>query len=157
MLSYRSRSREEIRRDLKSKGFRSDVVDDVILELVEKKLVCDSSLARDIVASGQLSRKSRARIYCELRRRGIDREDAEDSLAAFFDADMEREAAAEAMGRLLHPSLHTRDGEDMERAARKLAGRGFSASAVAYALREASADAREADGGRFLDTVNKLP
>ncbi|MEW6553062.1 MAG: RecX family transcriptional regulator [Actinomycetota bacterium] len=157
MLTYRPRSREEICRDLSVKGFKPDVVDDVVAELSEKRLLCDPSLARDIVASGQRSGKSRAKIYSELRRRGIDREVAEESLEACFDASLEREAAVKAMDCLLTPHGHSPSCEDIEKAARKLAGRGFSSSAVAYALRDASARAGETDGSRFLDTVNKLP
>ncbi len=156
MLSYRSRSREEIVRDLSGKGFSDDVVDSVISELVEKKLVGDLSLARDIILSGQRSHKSRSKIYSELRRRGIAREDADESLAAIFDAESERESAVKAMTRLLSPSPSPPSPADIERAARKLAGRGFSSSAVAYALRDVSARASDHEACAFLDTVNKL-
>jgi regulatory protein len=156
MLSYRDRSREEIVRDLSGKGFPDDVVVSIVMELADKELICDLSLARDIVMNGQRSRKSRSKIYSELRRRGIDREDAEESLAACFDADIEREAAVKAMARLLALSHHSPSGADIERAARKLAGRGFSSSAVAYALRDVSASADSHEESAFLDTINKL-
>jgi len=143
MLSYRPRSREEITRDLSRKGFPADIVESVIAELAEKKLIDDLILAEDIVRSGQRTHKSRSKIYSELRKRGIGREDAEESLAACFEVEKERESAASAMAKLLSSSPSPPSEGDIERATRKLSGRGFSSSAVAYALRDASAMARD--------------
>ncbi len=156
MLSYRSRSRDEIVRDLNGKGFADDIVDSVISELVDKNLIGDLSLARDIILSGQRSHKSRSKIYSELRKRGIAREDADESLAAIFDAESERESAVSAMTRFLSLSPSPPSPADIERAARKLAGRGFSSAAVAYALRDATPSVSDHEAGAFLDTINKL-
>jgi SOS response regulatory protein OraA/RecX len=156
MLSYRSRSRQEIVSDLCDRGFSIDVVTGVVSELEEKGLVGDACLARDMVMSGQRSNKSRSRIYADLRKRGIAREIAEDSLFAYFDEDEECEAAARVLRKMLpETGLPPQDGEK-ERAARRLSGRGFPASAVAYALNDALIARHSPGESPFLDTYSKL-
>jgi regulatory protein len=139
MLAYRSRSCQEIAADLNGKGFCPEITMEVIHDLEEKGLVGDASLARDIVAAGQRCNKSRSRIYSDLRRRGIEREAAEESLDVYFDQEEECRAAARIMSRMLSSADSDSAGDDIEKAARKLSGRGFSGHAVAYALKDALA------------------
>jgi regulatory protein len=153
MLAYRSRSRQEIAADLGGKGFRAEIIDETIHELEEKGLIGDASLAHDIVMAGQRCNKSRSRIYSDMRRRGIEREAAEESLDAFFDQEEECKAAMLMMRRLLSSTASLPTADDIEKAARKLSGRGFSGNAVAHALREASSRLSDTPGeSAFLDT-----
>ena len=126
---------------MRNKGFSLQVVEEVVEKLEEKGLLEDVCLAQDMVTGGQRANKSRSRIYADLRKRGIDRDIAEESLQSYFDPEKEREAAA----RLLHKSLYTSSSPpteaDIERAARRLSGRGFSPSAVSNALAGIKRDA----------------
>jgi regulatory protein len=156
MLSYRSRTIQEIASDLHGKGFSTQTVDDVVGELEQKGLVGDASLARDMVAAGQRSHKSRSRIYTELRRRGIDRETTEAVLQSDFNGEEERKAAVHAMRKILPQTMSPPDDDDMRRAAKKLSRRGFSGSSIAYALDEVISGSGIAGEGTFLDTESKL-
>lgn len=147
MLSYRARSRQEIGSDLRRKGFAVDTVDAVVRELEEKGLICDTILARDIVSAGQGAGKSRSKIYADLRRRGIARETVEDSLEEYFDVDEECEAALREMRKLLRVASGQSRDEEIERAARRLSGRGFCTAAVARAMKESVGGAHTPDEG----------
>lgn len=119
---------------LLEKGFLAEIVDDVTTELEGKGLLDDSRLARDIVASGQRANKSRSRIYADLRRRGIARDEAEESLDDGFDPEMEREAVARIIHRNLTDLLVPPSRADIERISARLFRRGFSASAIASVI-----------------------
>ncbi len=146
MLSYRSRSRREIVADLAGRGCSTEIVEEVVSELEEKGLIGDAALAQDIVSGGQRAGKSRSRIYAVLRRRGISRETADEALEAHFDLDEECEAATREIRKMLPITSGPPGAEDLERAARRLSSRGFSAPAVARALKETASGA-EAPGG----------
>ncbi len=134
MLSYRSRSRHEIFSDLRGRGFSEEIAGGIVSELESKGLVCDVLLARDIISGGQRSGRSRARIYAELRRRGIDRQTIDESLHSCFDQEVECEAAARLLSGMIAEGQTSRADFDLERAARRLSGRGFSPAAITYAL-----------------------
>ncbi|MBN2025862.1 MAG: RecX family transcriptional regulator [Actinobacteria bacterium] len=121
---------------LREKGFSKEIVDDINTELEDKGLIDDSCLARDIIASGQRANRSRSRIYAELRRRGITREEAEESLDHGFDPERERKAAAELMYRNLSCLPGSANKSDIEKISRRLFRRGFSASAIAGAVED---------------------
>ena len=156
MLSYRSRTHFELVEGLRRKGFPEEVVVGVAAELEDRGLVDDARLARDIVCGGQMAGKSRLRIYAGMRRRGISREDAEESMRSCFNPEREREAAY----RLLRSSLPCPPGSagkgDIERAARRLSGRGFSASAIADVLGDIQDGGSGGGMPRFLDTDSQL-
>ena len=91
MLSYRSRSGFEIRGDLRKKGFSQEVINKVIEDLQERGWLDDRELAHDIISYGQDRNKGWMRIYADLRRRGIERSLAEESLERYYDVDKARE------------------------------------------------------------------
>jgi regulatory protein len=125
------------------KGFGTEVVESVAAELLDKGLLDDARLARDIVASGQRASKSRSRIYADMRRRGIARDEAEESLQACFDPEREREALAQLMRRSLSCLPGSPREADIEKTAGRLFRRGFSAAAIADVL----GDIRQDEGG----------
>jgi regulatory protein len=126
---------------LRNKGFSLQVVEGVVEELEERGLLEDACLARDMVMNGQRANKSRSRIYADLRKRGIDRDIAEESLQSCFDPEKEREAATCLLQKSLYTSSSPPTEADIERAARRLSGRGFSPSAVLNALAGIKRDA----------------
>ena len=69
LLIYRLRSRWELENRLKSKGFPSDVVRDVIDELQRQGLVDDLEFAKQFVISGISKLKSPPRLKAELIRK----------------------------------------------------------------------------------------
>jgi len=156
LLSYRARSRNELGISLRDRGFSAEVVDDVTTELEGKGLLDDARLARDIIASGQRARKSRSRIYAELRRRGIAREETEESLDDGFDPEREREAVAQLMRRSLSCLPGSPSKADIERISSRLFRRGFTASAIAGVIDDMSSDGGDCDVPRFLDTDSQL-
>jgi len=141
---------------LREKGFGAEIVDDVIAELQDKGLLDDARLARDIIAGGQRASKSRSRIYADLRRRGIERENAEESLDDVFDPDREREAVARLMRRNLSRLPGSPSRDDIERISGRLFRRGFSASAIAGVIDDVSNGGKDDQTPRFLDTDSRL-
>lgn len=75
-LEQRPRSEQELRRNLKGKGFEPDVIDHVVARLHEVKLLGDKTFARYWVENreGFKPRSARALKY-ELRQKGVSNED----------------------------------------------------------------------------------
>ena len=121
-------------RILKGKGFEDEVVHGVLREIEEKGLLDDAALSRDIVREGQRSGRGRSRVRAEMLRRGIPRELCEEAMREHFDPSLEEEAALRRLGTMLGEDLAGLEREAWDRAARKLAARGFSPSAVRAAL-----------------------
>ncbi len=156
LLSYRSRTRQEIVSGLCGKGFPPRVAEDVAEELAAKGLLDDARLSRDMIESCQDAGRSRSRTYADLRRRGIGRETAEESLRAFFDPEREREAAFAMLRKSLSGRLASFPEPDMESAARKLCRSGFSASVVANAINRMKGEVSGLLEAPFLDTDTRL-
>lgn len=156
MLSYRSRTYCELVEGLRRKGIPENIVVGVAAELEDRGLLDDSRLARDIVCGGQTAGKSRSRIYSEMRRRGIAREVAEESMRIFFDAEREREEVYRLLlSSLPFPPVSAGKG-DIQKAARRLSARGFSASAIADVIGDIQDGGSGAGMLRFLDTDSQL-
>ena len=156
MLAYRSRSLREIASDLAAKGFSAETIEEVTDELELKGLLDDEKLAQDIVLGGQKSDRGRSRIYADLRKRGIDRELAEESLEIHFDPEKECESAKYLVRRNLVSCRPPVSEDDIERAARRVSTRGFSPAAVASALHEIAGDEATGREQGFLDTDRRL-
>lgn len=156
LLAYRSRSRYEIISDLLDRGFSPHIVDRVVIELSDGDWLDDNKLARDIVIQCQRANKGRSRIYAEMRKRGIERELAEENLRDHFDPLKENEAASSLLAKNLAVCPHPPMEADIERAARRLSSRGFSPAAVANALDEIVHGSVTGMEQGFLDTDSKL-
>jgi SOS response regulatory protein OraA/RecX len=118
-------------------GFTPHIVETAVAELSERGWLDDGGLARDTVIQCQRANKGRSRVYAELRKRGIERELAEDSMCEYFDCEKENEAARQLFSKSIAACAYPPTDADIERAARRLSSRGFSPSAVANALHEA--------------------
>ena len=141
---------------MRRKGFSPDAIDVVVAELETKGLLGDALLARDLIESGQKASKSRSRVYADLRKRGIARELAEDSLNAYFDPEMEREAAVRLVRKTFDAAPVPLSRAEMESEGKRLSRRGFSPYAVSGALSHTPDNSGENGETAFLDTDSQL-
>jgi regulatory protein len=144
-LSFGARTRAELRAKVLAKDVPDDVADTVLDRMEEVGLVDDQQFAHDWVRSRHRSKGlSRRAMADELRRKGVDREQAEAALTV-LDADDER-VAAEA---LVRARLRGVAGLDERRAANRLTGvlvrKGYPAGMAGEVVRQALASHRAAD------------
>ena len=140
MLSYRSRSGYEITADLREKGFSQEVINRVIDDLMERGWLDDRELAHDIISYGQDKNKGWMRIYADLRRRGIERSLAEESLERYYDDDEARESlrwlVQENLSAYSSPPCKT----EMDAIIRRISRQGFLPLAVKDKISDLSRD-----------------
>jgi regulatory protein len=147
-LSFGARTRAQLRDKVLAKGVPDDVADAVLDRMTQVGLVDDQQFAHDWVRSRHRSKGlSRRALADELRRKGVDRDQADEALTA-LDADDER-AAAEA---LVQARLRSVAGLDERRAANRLMGmlarKGYPAGLAGEVVRQAlTARSAEADDG----------
>ena len=153
MLSYRSRSGYEITADLRERGFSQEVINRVIEDLEERGWLDDRELAHNIISYGQDRNKGWMRIYADLRRRGVERKLAEESLERFYDDDKARESlrwlVRENLSVYSSPPCKT----EMDAIIRRVSRQGFLPHAVKEIVYDLSRDKgwREVDAG-LLDS-----
>ncbi len=138
LLSFRPRTRSELRGRLLRKGFPEEIAEPCVATLVEQGLVRDDSFAEMFVRDRtRLRPKGKRRLVQELRSRGVDPETAH----AAIEETWEREGVSEIeIAREAAAKWSPRTGEDPLRARRRLFGylqrRGFSADAVRQVMEE---------------------
>lgn len=122
-LSYRPRSENEVRSRLHKRGFDSGVVDEIISELKEQKLVDDAVFARywkdERLA---FNPRSRSLVKYELRQKGVNVEIAEEVAGGLDD----EASACEAARRKVRALADSDYGEFHRRLSGYLRRRGFS-------------------------------
>lgn len=136
LLTLRQRSVLELRQAMAKRNVPADVADEVLERFGEVGLVDDQAFASTLVASRtRFSGRGRARIRQELQVKGVDREIADEALAAI--SPEEELEAARAVARKKARSLA---GLEAHVARRRLAGvlarRGFTTSVVSQVLAE---------------------
>ncbi|MFD6884730.1 recombination regulator RecX [Rhodococcus sp. NPDC060084] len=117
LLTDRARSRAELAAKLEQKGFTAEVAERTLDRLTEVGLIDDADFAQQWARSRHLySGRGKSAIALELRRKGIDADDAEAALDR-IDSDDERERAVELVRKKLRtqPPLST-EGDRRERA-----------------------------------------
>ncbi|CAN5667138.1 recombination regulator RecX [soil metagenome] len=138
LLSFRPRTRSELRGRLIRKDFPEEVAEETVAALVEKGLVSDDSFAEVFVRDRtRLRPKGKRRLVQELRAKGVDAETAHAAVEEVWEReevselDLAREAAAK---------WSPRAGEEPLRARRRLFGflqrRGFSGDAIRQVMDE---------------------
>ncbi len=157
MLALRARTVAEVRNDLSGRGFASPVVEEVVLSLLEEGLLNEEAFARGAVISGQEHNKGRERIYTDLRRRGIPRALAEDSLERYFDPERERLAVEKLIAEGAKATRITDRKARSDVAISRASRRGFSASSINAALKHTKGETLSSGGLSFLDSDNDLP
>lgn len=138
-------------RDLGERGFQPETTEAVIADLKERGLLDDRDLAAGIVAAGQNRGRGRAKVYADLRRRGIERDLAEESLQAFFAAELEEMSARRFIAENLTPEASAPGDARFDRLLGRMSRRGFSSSAIKKAVDGFRREDEEKAPG-FLDT-----
>jgi regulatory protein len=138
LLSFRPRTRVEMQRRLREKGYAAEVVERCVGELVERKLIDDASFAESFVRDRiRLRPRGRQLMVQELRSKGVDW----DTAAATVDELCGQEGVAEVdLARQAAAKWAPRAGENRLRARRRLynflARRGFGADAARQVVEE---------------------
>ncbi|TCN58209.1 regulatory protein [Rhodococcus sp. SMB37] len=161
LLTDRARSRAELATKLEQRGFTAEVAERTLDRLTEVGLIDDADFAQQWVRSRHLySGKGKRAIALELRRKGIDQQDAADALDT-IDSASERDRAVELVRKKLRTQapLPT-EGDRREIAAvrdkvvRRLVGmlarRGYAQGMAFEVVRDELA-AFEADANEPLD------
>jgi regulatory protein len=100
-LSYRPRSRQEVSQRLKQNGFDKELIEIVIKDLTEQKLVDDAEFARFWAENRQsFSPRSRYLIGLELRQKGVPKTIIEPALSVIDDSQSAYRAAQSKNRRL---------------------------------------------------------
>lgn len=146
MLAVRPRTRKEMAKALRRKGYAPEAAAACLERLVRGGFLDDAALAGRIAAyrvTGQ--RKGRLLVRHELLERGVAREDAEAALAGVSEEE-EREAAL-AFARKRLPQVRAKSAlERRHKLMAMLLRRGFPKSLAREAVHEAMSEASRADG-----------
>ena len=136
-LAARACSTREIELKLLRAGYRPSTVEMVIYKLQRENLLDDADFARQWVESRQNHKLGRSRIAQELRRKGVSQEEAEDALSVIEDED----PLSGAIDLATKADARTKPGEDMRKAASRIAGmlarRGYSWDIAKQAIQHA--------------------
>jgi regulatory protein len=156
LLARRPRTREELKRRLRGKGYARSLIDDCLASLASQQLVDDGAFARSFLRDRlRLRPRGSRRLSQELREKGVDASTAERAVLEVFaeqavsEADLARELALgwlERQNQAVRSALASSDRTpERLRAARRLEGylarRGFTGAdardAAALAAQEA--------------------
>lgn len=142
-LAERAHSRREIEERLLRIGYRPCTVEMVLYKLEREKLLDDADFARQWVESRANHKLGRSRIAQELRRKGVSQEEAEAALAAIDEEDQ----LASALSLAQKAAARIKPGEDLRKAANRIAGmlarRGFQWDVAKEAIRQALSELPE--------------
>ena len=133
-LSYRARSIKEVRDKLVQKEFAEEIVEQVVADLQRQKLLDDREFARRFVEA-RLGRANGSRkLAMELRRKGVESEIVDETVAEFADTlDSEERAIA-----LLGKQAWRYRGLERDKAKRRMLGflarRGYDAQMARSAV-----------------------
>ncbi len=145
-LAHRPRSSAEVRARLRRERFDPEVIDACLEELERQHLLDDRRFAALWVENRvTFSPRSARSLEQELRQKGIDRDLAEETLAA-ADTGSDAELAVQAGRRRLHSMARLDEETFRRRMGGFLARRGFSYQAAAAAVAQLWAE-REGDAG----------
>ena len=144
-LAARARSRREVEQKLLQAGYRPCTVDMVLYKLERENILDDADFARQWVESRSTHKLGRSRIAMELRRKGIDADEAEEALSAIDDDDQLQGAIAIAQ----KAAARIKPDEDPRKSANRIAGmlarRGYSWDIAKAAIERALGDQDEFD------------
>jgi len=137
LLTYRPRSRAELKQKLVDKGFDEAVIEAVVVHLERLGYVNDRQFAEQWAASRvRLRGFGRRRIEQELRNKGIDRDTLGEALAGVFGAETELETARG----VAEKKRNTMKSLDREARRRRLSGflerKGFSFEIIWKVVKE---------------------
>lgn len=159
LLSYRARTRRELKTKLRQKGFVVERIDSCLDRLEQHGLLDDAAVAAAFVRDRLLLRpRGKARLASELRQKGLDPDTALQTIDRVFDeagasdAALAREAAEgwlRRQGPAAAAALAGAHSPEREKAKRRLHGylarRGFRGEAIGLAMERAAELAANAD------------
>jgi regulatory protein len=159
LLSYRARTRRELKTKLRQKGFGAERIDTCLDRLEQRGLLDDEAVAAAFVRDRLRHRpKGKARLVSELRAKGVDVDTASQTIDRVFededasDADLASDAAEgwiRRQGANIVEALAGPAGPERDKAKRRLHGylsrRGFRGDALTEAMERATAVAREGE------------
>jgi regulatory protein len=146
LLEYRARSRQELIRALRGKGFTDAVVDEALAKLENMGLINDEAFARDHAQSLLRRQYGRQGLMYRLCESGVDDGVAQAAVEEVLSDADEAERAAEVLGKQLRRWAKVPPEKRRERAYQFLARRGFDSDAIATAIHAALADSPDPDG-----------
>ncbi len=142
LLSYRDRTRSEIRKRLLGDDFPEEIVDDVVGQLLGMGYLDDQKFSRDWVKARTIAKPmGRTRLAWELRAKGVDVPAVEEALES-LDENAEYELAL-SLARKKAEKSDTGDRAFRTRTAAFLRRRGFGWNAIARALDELCPEDRD--------------
>lgn len=158
LISYRARTRAELRRRLWKKGFPPARIDPCLDRLQERGFIDDGAVAQAFVRDRLLHKpKGKAALSSELRAKGVDGELATQSIDRVFevaetsDLSLAREVAGKWVARqneaVLRALVADRSSPERDKARRRLLGylsrRGFRGDSIGAGMATATDAARE--------------
>jgi regulatory protein len=134
MLAGKRLSKAQLSKKLRDRGFATDVIREAVAECERRKYIDDRTFAQLFVASA-LEKKpiGPLRLMRDLTRQGIDGDLAREIIAETDAGHDER------LERAIDKLEASRPGERFDRLARRLVTQGFTAPAIARALRQRAA------------------
>ncbi|MGE0159165.1 MAG: regulatory protein RecX [Gemmatimonadales bacterium] len=151
LIAHRARTRQELARKLRRKGFGKERIETCLTRLEQKGLMDDAAVAAALVRDRLRHRpRGEARLVSELRAKGIESDMASETISRVFadeevsDAALAREAAVGWLGRQgrsVRAALSDRGSPERDKARRRLHGylarRGFRGDALGEAMAHA--------------------
>ncbi len=130
LISYRERSREEIRVRMKRKGFEKDVIEEVLRYLESQKYLDDRRFA-EVWAYDRLRKNyGRWRVIWELREKGVNQEIIDEVVKEIYSTVDEIGMALDLVNRKGYSLESAQDKGVARRASGFLRRRGFSFSVI---------------------------
>lgn len=132
LLTYKARTRAELKQRLAKKTYSPEVVEAVLAKLEEKKVVDDARFAQGFTEDRiNIGRKGKWRVRAELVKRGVAKEQIEQALAAAPD---EKQAAREVLEQYAKRHARLEPEVRRRRLYALLARRGFSVDTIREVL-----------------------
>ncbi|MBM3315846.1 hypothetical protein FJY71_08445 [candidate division WOR-3 bacterium] len=132
LLTYRARTRAELKQRLERKTFSPEVVAAVLAKLEEKKVIDDARFAQGFTEDRiNIGHKGRWRVKAELLKRGVAREQIDEAIAAAPD---ETAGARSVVGQYLKRYARLEPAVRKRRLYALLARRGFSVDTIREVL-----------------------
>jgi SOS response regulatory protein OraA/RecX len=140
MLAMRPRSVLEVRSDLEKKGFSVPLVEKTVADLSDQGWLDDISLAKQIISTGQDMHRGWSRIYADLRRRGINRRLAEESLQESYDLAREEKSIRQIALKNGANCPSSSQDIDIDKLIRRISYRGFNPTTIKSKIADLTGD-----------------
>jgi regulatory protein len=129
-LSYKDRTKYEIKRHLERKGYTEDDISRAIEFLEECNFVNDEDYCVRYIEYGIEKGRGPIRLEFELKQRGIDIDTIYSKLNAIYSEDKERESAQRLIDKYIEQADKQIDSKELARIGRRLATNGYRSSLI---------------------------